>query len=74
MQPQPETSALPRLVGTAEITKSLGVSRRSLDRLVARGDFPKPDYRIGGLLKWKAETVEGALEMLVCSEPRRRGW
>ena len=54
--PRPATPLEPLLsiVETAEI---LNVSRRSLERLIAAGQFPKPDLRIGRMPRWHRKTL-----------------
>ncbi len=45
-----------------ELADSLGVSRRSLERLRSAGRFPKPDAVIGRMPVWKPETIRDWLE------------
>ncbi len=40
-----------------ELAESLGVSRRSLERVRSAGKFPKPDAVIGRMPVWKPETI-----------------
>jgi hypothetical protein len=68
VKPSPETSpnttgtysspALePMGYGPAPVTRSLGMSRRTLERLRASGRFPAPDFWIGRSPRWKRETL-----------------
>lgn len=41
----------------AEIARSLGISRRTLERERSAGRFPKPDLTIGKAPLWKPETI-----------------
>ena len=56
------TSPLPQHVGTKDVTTALGTSDRNLRRLIQAGKFPKPDLRLGRMLKWKVTTIEAFLE------------
>jgi excisionase family DNA binding protein len=50
-------------VGKAQVAKMLGVSVRSVERLVATGQLPRP-VRLGRLLRWKLSTIQKHLEQL----------
>ena len=52
--------ALGRWVGIGEVAEALGMSRRSVERAVDRGEFPPP-VRFGRLLRWRASTVQAFL-------------
>jgi excisionase family DNA binding protein len=41
-----------------EVAGSLGTGRRTLERLIASGQFPGPDYRVGRCPRWTRSTVE----------------
>jgi hypothetical protein len=45
-----------------EIARSLGVSRRSLERVRSAGRFPPPDVHIGRMPLWRIETLRRWLE------------
>jgi excisionase family DNA binding protein len=45
-----------------EVATALGIGRRTLERLIASGKFPKPDLRIGRMPRWKRETVRAWIE------------
>jgi predicted DNA-binding transcriptional regulator AlpA len=53
------TSFAPERLGLrlAELAKSLGVSRRTLERERSAGRFPPPDISIGKAPLWKPETI-----------------
>jgi predicted DNA-binding transcriptional regulator AlpA len=40
-----------------EVAKSLGVSRRAIERARSAGRFPAPDCRIGKCPLWSPETI-----------------
>lgn len=46
----------------SEIRALLGVSDPFLRRLVASGEFPEPDVRLGKRDHWKTETVKRWIE------------
>ena len=51
-------SGLSALVTMADVCLAIKVSRRTLQRLIHTGAFPKPDRRAGKGLRWKQRTVE----------------
>ena len=62
---------VPRLALRApEVAKACGVSRSTLDRLVAAGQFPKPCL-LGKTKVWPCDRVQRWL--LEESEPKRNG-
>jgi prophage regulatory protein len=46
------------LVGVAEITQMLGVSRQYVDRLTRGSGFPVPEAELASGRVWKREDVE----------------
>jgi predicted DNA-binding transcriptional regulator AlpA len=57
------TPSVPRIAyGLAEAAESLGISRRTLERMRSAGKFPKPDARAGKRPLWRPETITGWLE------------
>lgn len=42
----------PCLVGRAELARRLGVAKRTVDRMVRRGELPKPCLGAGGRPRW----------------------
>lgn len=58
MAPSSDKTAIPRqLHDIHSVSQALGVHWRTIEVLVARGEFPKP-LRIGRLRKWHWRTVE----------------
>lgn len=53
---------LPRYVGYAEIAEATGIDRRTLQRLIARGNFPKPDALPTKENRWRLEVIAEWLE------------
>jgi predicted DNA-binding transcriptional regulator AlpA len=45
-----------------EVTRSLGVSRRAIERERSAGRFPKPDLTIGRMPLWRPETIRDWVE------------
>lgn len=45
------------LIDQKQLAKKLNISRRTIQRLCARGKFPRP-VRIGKLLRWKLHEIE----------------
>lgn len=52
------TDLLPRFVGYGEVEGALGVSRRTIERMVRAGDFPKPTQLAPNRVGWQVEAVE----------------
>lgn len=50
--------ALQPLLTTAELASFLGCSRRTIEKLKARGDLPAPDVLVGRMPRWRRETIE----------------
>jgi len=50
------------LLGVDDIAATLVVCRRKVERMRAAGVLPKPDLRVGKLLRWKAETIREWIE------------
>jgi predicted DNA-binding transcriptional regulator AlpA len=54
---------LPRLtLRLDEVAKSLGVSRRLLEKQRSAGQFPKPDLQMGKAPLWQPETIRKWIE------------
>ena len=51
------TADEPRLYGIDALAKQLDVSRRSIERARALGEFPPPDRHIGKRPLWSAKTI-----------------
>lgn len=60
-----------RLIDEGELGVRLGIAQRTVRDLVARGELPQP-LRVGGLNRWRWQTVLAHLEAR-SSKPRRRG-
>ena len=45
-----------------EVARSLGVGRRTVERLISSGQFPKADFYIGRMPRWKPESVRQWIE------------
>jgi len=62
----------PRLALRAdEVAASLGISRRSLQRELSAGRFPRPDLHVGRMPLWKPATVTLWLDSLAQQGGRR---
>lgn len=55
-------SAMKRLLSVNDVCELLQVSRRNLTRLIAKGQIPPPDLRVGRAKRWTAETIEDWIE------------
>ena len=55
-------SCLEPLLGLEDVARILNASRRSVERLISSGRFPRPDLRIGRMPRWKPETIRGWIE------------
>lgn len=61
-----------RLIDIPAIADILGLNAAHVrDRLTKRRDFP-PGYRIGGVLRWKAEDIEDWIEARKVTPGARR--
>lgn len=47
---------VPRLLTKAHLTVLLGVSMRKLESMLTLGQFPKCDFPIGDMPRWRAQT------------------
>jgi predicted DNA-binding transcriptional regulator AlpA len=56
------------LIGVREIRMTLGVSDKWVRRGLARGTFPRPDYKLGTSLRWRRSSVEAYLREHAVSE------
>jgi excisionase family DNA binding protein len=65
-------ATVPQLIDGDRIAELLQVSRRTLDRLVHDGEFPKP-LRIGGAARWRASDYAAYVERLAAKQAKRRG-
>jgi excisionase family DNA binding protein len=45
-----------------EVAEKIGISRRTIERLIYRGKFPPPDRRAGRALLWRVETIDRWVE------------
>lgn len=41
-----------------DVARSLSISRRTLERMIAASGFPSADKRIGRMPRWRPETVD----------------
>ncbi len=54
-------NTLPKLLSAYSVAESLGVSAKTIRRMVLRGEFPKP-IKIGGQLRWHPNDVAPWIE------------
>ena len=45
-----------------EVAATLGMSRRTVERLRSGGRFPKPDVKAGRMPLWKPETIKAWID------------
>lgn len=62
MSEQSANISLDGLLSSRTVCGLLDTSDRNLRRLVASGEFPPPDRRLGRGLRWKHSTVQGFLD------------
>lgn len=56
-RPEPTPpEGVPRLLTKAHLTTLLGVSMRKLDSMLSLGEFPKCDFPIGDMPRWRSQT------------------
>ena len=53
---------LPQFIGYAQVESALGVSRRTVERMVREGKFPMPVQLTPNRVGWKVETVTAWLD------------
>ena len=57
-QTPPEPPGVERLTWRlADVARSLGVSRRAIERERSAGRFPKPDLTVGRMPLWRPDTI-----------------
>lgn len=54
---QPTAQPIEPLYSIKNVATVLNVSRRTVERDIATGDFPGPDLHVGKMPRWKPETV-----------------
>ena len=52
-----EPTTFDPLLSIGDLAKFLNVGRRTLERMIAGGEFPKSDIRIGKMPRWNRMTV-----------------
>lgn len=57
----PSEPSVPRMINVREVATILGVSTRSVWRLVARGELTKP-IRIGRSARWRIRDIEAWID------------
>jgi predicted DNA-binding transcriptional regulator AlpA len=62
-KPSHTPTNLGRLLGYQDLQEIFGLSRRTIERDIAKGIFPKP-MKIGGVARWREETVRSYLDRL----------
>jgi predicted DNA-binding transcriptional regulator AlpA len=50
-------TSLEPLLSIVDLTTILNVGRRTLERMLASGEFPSADLRIGKMPRWRQSTV-----------------
>jgi hypothetical protein len=50
------------LLGKQPICTAIGVSLRMLQGMLSSGEYPKEDFRVGVLLRWKVSTHNAWIE------------
>ena len=59
---EPAPSAERLALRLEEIARSLGISRRAVERERSAGRFPRPDLTIGRMPLWRPETIRRWIE------------
>jgi predicted DNA-binding transcriptional regulator AlpA len=59
--PGPDPIIAP-LLSLVDVAAVLSISRRSMERLLSSGGFPRADLRIGKLPRWRPATVQRWIE------------
>jgi len=58
------------LLNKQDVSFALGISVRTLDRMLACGDFPPADHRFRNHPKWLRVTLDSWIEDGCCNENR----
>lgn len=46
----------------ADVAEAVGISRRSLERLIVAGRFPRADVKVGTMGLWKPVTIKAWMD------------
>jgi predicted DNA-binding transcriptional regulator AlpA len=52
------SSSPEQMLRIAEVAETLGISRRTFERIRSAGTFPRHDFRIGRIKLWRSSTVQ----------------
>jgi predicted DNA-binding transcriptional regulator AlpA len=63
LKPPSTPSPIGRLLGYPDLQQIFGLSRRTIERQVSQGRFPRP-LKVGGAARWREETVRRHLDRL----------
>ena len=63
-RPAPKAApVLPDSCGVAltkkQVSHAMSITTRCLDTMIARGDYPRPDFHIGPLPRWRVAVFHG---------------
>jgi predicted DNA-binding transcriptional regulator AlpA len=50
------------LLTKADLAEILRVNTRTIERMISRGDLPKPDKHLSRMPRWRAETIRRWIE------------
>ena len=50
------------LLGKAQVCAALGISLRTFQSMMASGDYPKPDIRLGAFPRWRVASHNAWIE------------
>ena len=57
------------LLSKAQICFAIGVSSRTLDSMIAAGEFPRSDARVGAFPRWRVQTLNAWIGR-ECEKPK----
>lgn len=67
--PTPSGEDAPQLIKLPEVCRRTGLHRNTIQRLMARGNFPKP-IKIGRASRWAARLVQAWIEDRITASER----
>jgi predicted DNA-binding transcriptional regulator AlpA len=57
-----------QLIDIRDVARILAIGKRTLERMIATGEFPRADYRVRRISRWRLSTVQAWMDR---AAPRR---
>ncbi len=68
---EPLPTGVDALLGKAQLCIALGTSLRKLQGMIAAGEFPQPDFRVGQNTRWTVSTFNAWVAARKAAGPNR---